>query len=136
MVVKQLEMPARDEAGVSHVDIYFAAAGVAPDNDSLLADEVLEVPAVEARDGDAGRLLRPLHLRGRRRSRLEREQRPRVALGAGPRVRIVRLGHPGAARRPASPHYATTRGITNCLQLDPDFTPETPDSHTDLRLRT
>lgn len=75
---------------MSHVHIDLPAARVAADDDTLLPDEVLEVAAVQARDGHRGRLLRPLHLGGRRRRRLERQQRPGVALRA---ARVLRLGH-------------------------------------------
>lgn len=80
LVVEQLQVPSRYETRVSHVHIDLAAAGVAPDHDALLPDQVLEVAAIEPRDGHRRGLLGPLHLGRRRRRRLEREQRPSVAL--------------------------------------------------------
>lgn len=82
MVVEQLQVSTRYETGMSHIDVNLTATRVAADHNPLLAYEVLEVAAVKPRDRSGGRLLRPLYLGGRGRRRLEREQRPCIALGA------------------------------------------------------
>lgn len=97
-------MPSGNETRMSHVNVHFAPTRVAPDHDTLLPDEVLKIATVEPRDGHRSRLLSPLHLR-RRRRRLQREQRPRVALRA---PRELSLGH--VSRAQVSPALRSARG--------------------------
>ena len=95
VVVEQFQMSARYETRVAHVNVHLASTRVPADHDTFLPDEVLEVAAVEPRDRGGGRLLGPLHLGGRWGRRLQREQRPRVALRAS---RKLSLGHGRRAR--------------------------------------
>lgn len=82
MVEEDLEVPARYEARMAHVHVHVAPRTVAPDHDPVLADHVLELAALEARDHVALGVRRPRHqLRGAGRCRLEGQQGPRVALG-------------------------------------------------------
>ena len=106
-------MPPRYKTRVPHVHIHLAPARIPPYYDLLLAYQVFEVASVEPRDRDGCRLLRPLHLGGRGGRRLEREQRPGVALGA---ARDLCLSHVGRV-----PHISPTRrpgpDVRNPLRL-------------------
>lgn len=88
MVEEHLQVLPRDEARVAHIDVHISPATVAADGDMLLAHQVLEVAALESRDGSARHFGGPLHLGGAGGGRLERQKGPGIALG-GPRV----LGH-------------------------------------------
>lgn len=50
VVEENLDVPARDETGVAHVDVDVAPAAVAADDDPRLAHQVLELAALEASD--------------------------------------------------------------------------------------
>lgn len=100
VVEEDLQVPARYEARVAHVDVDVAPRAVPSYGDPLLSHQVLELAALEA--GDRVRTAVPRGtplgaLRGARRGRLEGQEGPRVALG---RPRVGR-GHGTHNERPS-----------------------------------
>lgn len=71
VLVEDVEVPARDEAGVAHVDVDLTLAAVAADGDAPLPNHVLELAGLEPRYRRPARLRVPLHLRRARRRRLQ-----------------------------------------------------------------
>lgn len=69
--VEDLEVPARDKAGVAHVDVDLTLAAVAADRDAPLPNHVLELAGLEPRDRRPARFRIPLHLRRAGRRRLQ-----------------------------------------------------------------
>lgn len=80
LVVVDLNMSARYERGVTHVDVHFAAAAVAADDNAVLSDHVLELASLEPRDRRRLHVRRVLNARRTGRRRLEGQQSPGVAV--------------------------------------------------------
>lgn len=72
-------MPPRDEAGVSHIHVDVATGTVPADDDPILLDQVLEIAALDAGYRVPLVVRAPLHSRGARGLRLQREKGPRIA---------------------------------------------------------
>lgn len=76
---EHFQMPPRNEAGVSHIHVHIAPGAIPADDDPILLDQVLEIPAVDASYRVPLIVGAPLHPRRARWLRLQREKGPGIA---------------------------------------------------------
>lgn len=89
VLVHHFQVTSRYEARVAHVDVHLTLGAIPADDDALLPDQELQLPALKLGDHARHVLVRgPLHVGRAAGHRLERVQRP-IRVGHGPRVRAA-----------------------------------------------